>query len=419
MIGKQWLTRYASTDMRGSAIERSQNRQRKLDGIVAWYFDHVMGSLPLMLQAALLLLGCALSRYLWVVNITVASVVLGVTSSGMIIYIFIIIAGAASESCPYQTPGSHALHFLGPKVQNAPRSAASVVVSGFRRIAKRSQTVDTISLNVEVYRPWRPGGQIKSFLKDMVLEFPRALVIDIYRLGRVMIRTLAALPAGAYRLGSTVAGLFASYVRRARNQPHGTPPTPEHELDQQMAVSDFRCISWMLQTSLDKAVRLLSMKHLATMTTLVNSNPTLVAGCFNVFISCIKVNGGKVVITQGLEPLATVSAMCFLRTFHRLSSTDPTSSVLGDVRRRHDTIFPFDADFGGFPFYHAMAKIHDFANQAWAPHEIQWDNYRPSTLEHVTAARDMAEAAQVEFQKGQEVPCFILHFVLHSLSLYP
>ncbi|KAF9647585.1 hypothetical protein BDM02DRAFT_2634490 [Thelephora ganbajun] len=39
MLGKQWLNRYASIDMRGSAIERSQNRQRKFDGIVNWYFD--------------------------------------------------------------------------------------------------------------------------------------------------------------------------------------------------------------------------------------------------------------------------------------------------------------------------------------------------------------------------------------------
>jgi hypothetical protein len=39
MLGKQWLNRYASSDMRGSGIERSQNRQRKLDGIVSWRFD--------------------------------------------------------------------------------------------------------------------------------------------------------------------------------------------------------------------------------------------------------------------------------------------------------------------------------------------------------------------------------------------
>ena len=69
MLGKQWLNRYASVDMRGSTIERSRNRQRKLNGIVSWYFDHVMGSLPLMLQATLSLLGCA-PRYLWEINRT-------------------------------------------------------------------------------------------------------------------------------------------------------------------------------------------------------------------------------------------------------------------------------------------------------------------------------------------------------------
>ena len=112
VLGKQWLNRYASTDMRGTAIERTQNRQRKLDGIVAWYFDHVMESLPLMLQIALLLLGCALSRYLWGINIVVAFVVLGVTSFGVAFYIFIVGAGTAFESCPYQTPGARILQVL-------------------------------------------------------------------------------------------------------------------------------------------------------------------------------------------------------------------------------------------------------------------------------------------------------------------
>jgi len=118
MLGKQWLNRYASTDMRGTAIERSQSRQRKLNGIVTWYFDHVMELLPLMLQFALLLLGCALSRYIWEINTTVASVVLGVTLFGLICYAFIILAGTASVSCPYQTPGAQLLRYLWQKVPN-------------------------------------------------------------------------------------------------------------------------------------------------------------------------------------------------------------------------------------------------------------------------------------------------------------
>jgi glucan phosphoethanolaminetransferase (alkaline phosphatase superfamily) len=52
-----------------------------------------MESLPLMLQVALLLLGCALSRYLWEIDVTVASVTVAVTSSGVIFYLFIVVAG--------------------------------------------------------------------------------------------------------------------------------------------------------------------------------------------------------------------------------------------------------------------------------------------------------------------------------------
>ena len=112
MLGKQWLNQYDLASMRGSAIERGQNRQRKFDGVVVWYFEHVLDSLPLMLQAALLLFGLALSRYLWEINITVASIVLGVTSFGVLFYVLVVIAGTALESCPYQTPGAHVLRHI-------------------------------------------------------------------------------------------------------------------------------------------------------------------------------------------------------------------------------------------------------------------------------------------------------------------
>ena len=80
MLGKQWSNRYASVDTR------------------------VLESLSLMLQVALLLLGFALSRYLWEIDTTIAFVVVGVTSFGVFFYLFIFVAGATSDGCPYQTP---------------------------------------------------------------------------------------------------------------------------------------------------------------------------------------------------------------------------------------------------------------------------------------------------------------------------
>ena len=94
ILAKQWLNLCTPVDMRGTIVERSQYRQLKLGGIITWYFDRVMKLLPLTLQTAFLLLGCALSRYLWEINTTVASVFLGVTSFGVLFYLFIAIAGS-------------------------------------------------------------------------------------------------------------------------------------------------------------------------------------------------------------------------------------------------------------------------------------------------------------------------------------
>lgn len=112
MLGKQWLNRFGKVKVRGSEIDESRNRQRKLSGMVSWKFDLVMESLPLMLQSALLLLGYALSRYLWTVNLTVASVVIGITCIGLAFYVFIVIAATIAENCPFQTPASHILRLI-------------------------------------------------------------------------------------------------------------------------------------------------------------------------------------------------------------------------------------------------------------------------------------------------------------------
>ena len=78
VLGKQWLNRYIRRQG-GSAAERCGDRQRKLNGLQRWPFGIVIESLPI-LQLSLLLLGAALSRFLWGVNRMVASIVTGFTT---------------------------------------------------------------------------------------------------------------------------------------------------------------------------------------------------------------------------------------------------------------------------------------------------------------------------------------------------
>jgi hypothetical protein len=414
MLGKQWINRYASTGLRGSTIKRSQSRQRKHDGIVGWYFDYVMELLPLMLQAALLLLGCALSRYLWEVSITIASVVLGFTSFGLLFYLFILVAGTAWENCPYQTPGSTLFRYLGPTVWKILRSLGPMVWRIVKSTASsfgESRTIGTIAQNARGYRPFSPGGNFAGFLRNLVDEIPPALATDARRFVQAVTRSLYAPFAITYRL-----------VHRVHNRLRGMPPTPEQRSEHQPTVLDFRCTSWTLRTSLERPVHLSTLKYLVTITEYINFDSTVVIDCFNIFVGYVSVSNDKLVITQGLEELATLSARCLFQILRHLSPTHhSTSNVLADLRRRYNRSFPPNTELRGLPFYHAMANIRALVNDDWSPRNVQWTDYQPPDQELIPFASHMVESAWAEYQQTQNnrVPCWILRFALHFLSLDP
>ena len=398
MLGKQWLNRYASIDMRGSAIERSQNRQRKLDGIVAWYFKHVLESLPLMLQGALLLLGCALSWYLWDINTTVAFVVLVVTSFGALFYLFIVVAGAASDSCPYQTPGANAIRHVSGLV----RPAYALFVEHSR-----------IYFISGEYWGDMDGSDTTGDIIIKALSYPFMLLlmfaIDIFYLGRATLRH------------------FVVFARRARSWLFNTSPIPNQAFDNRATKLDFRCILWMLQTSLDKTINVSTLSFLRAILQLsgLDSSTTsaLVVNCFNFFSSCF-VTGDDFAImaTRGSEQLAGMSAMCFLRAFSSLSSREPTSTTIRDVRQRYRRVFPSLIDLRDLPCPIIMSAIHSLFAQPWIPMHIEWRRYNPSIDELVPFSRALGQAAQSEYRRGgdePELPYWLATFVLRFLSQDP
>jgi hypothetical protein len=111
MLAKQWLNRYLRNSG-GSTIERCGDRQRKCDGLEKWPLHFFVESLPVMLQAALLLLACGLCQHMWSINTPVASTLISLTGIGVMFYIGIVIAGMSSYACPLQTPISFALRGL-------------------------------------------------------------------------------------------------------------------------------------------------------------------------------------------------------------------------------------------------------------------------------------------------------------------
>jgi len=337
MLGKQWLNRYASVNMRGSAIERSQNRQRKLNGIVTWYFDLVLESLPLMLQFALLLLGSALSVYHWGIDTALASVILGVTVFGVILFAFVVIAGASPLSCPYQTPSAQVLRYLWQKV---PSCTAFFTVKGSA-----------------VQRP------------------------------------------EAY-------------------------PTPEQTFDREAIALDFRCISWILRTSLDRDINLLTLKFLASILMLPGFKTIIAADCFKILISCVRIADNQAAVIRGSEQLAATAAMCLLGALSHSLRVEPTSKILTDMDQQYNRIFPPALDLRGLPFRHTIHGIHNLFHRRDRPKGLNWKGVDPSAPGNLYLTHDLTNIAwycyvRFGFEGREKVPRWVLRFSLHSLLWSP
>ena len=335
MLGKQWLNRYASIGVRGSVVERSQNRQRKLNGIVTWYFDYVMESLPLMLQAALLLLGCALSKYLWNIKVVIAAVVLGVTAFGATFYVFIVVAGAIFESCPYQTPGAQFLRFL------------------WKRVPSRSVLFPTK----------RPTIQQSETQSDTAQTF-----------------------------------------------------------DGEVTPLDFRCISWMLKTSLDRSINQSTLKFLGSILANPGLDDEIVADCLNVLIGCINVtDDDRVVVTRGSEQLAEMAATCHLRSLSHLLVEQPSSTVPKDLHQRYKSAFPSMAKLRHLPFHRTVAAAHGLI--VGNSPDLDLDIVDPSTSETLWLTHNFVKIAWHQKNSGlkhqNRVDGWILHFSHHSLLRGP
>ena len=440
MLGKQWLNRCMPVDTRGTIIQRSQHRQRKFDGIVNWYFDNVMEALPLMLQVALLLLGCALSRYLWEINTTVASVVLGITAFGLLFYVFIVIAGAVSEDCPYQTPVANFLRYIPVAISHTPiflhrsaqgiflfiRNALRRVPSIFRRHSHIFHVLRLqFSIPLEISVTLRVLNKIYNGLR-----YPTFMDLsDVFDI-LFAILVLPVLPiVDLYKAIIWVFVSFTNWVRQVQLEQHTEQTTGQQIVGH---VLDLRCVLWTLQTSVDVPVRQSALEYLATIT-MDDSNPTqVVATWFGIFLNCVQVTGGSVTIIQGHELLAERFSLFFLHILSRVVVTDPLpKGVLEDVRQQFTGTFRSETNFGDLPVSRTLGIIHSvfcsdrrktFLTRSLASRAVQWNNYQPSGSEQTIVTPALVKFAQFGYKGSGErtkAPRWLLRFAVHSLSQDP
>ena len=414
MLGKQWLNRYASVDVGGSVIERSQHRQRKLDGVVTWYFEHVMESLPIMLQFSLLLLGCALSQYLWTMDTTIAVVILGATSFGVLAYILILITGTFNQSCPYQTPGSHSIRYLWRKSQSL-RGSFYTTYSSFRKIHVGSTFITLLRRERRwASEPWWSGDNVWWYLMHVTPRLPAMLAYDIFSVVRI------PLMSGFVCMRRIYHHFFMTPKSPEPLLPNGVSFDIINASEQQIHILDSYCISWMLGTSLDRDLIVVALELLMATSTFPTSDPTILLNCFNILAGCISIIENRAVVTQGSERLAEMAVTCFLTLLSHFMVIAPGSGVIEDVRQRYKRAFSPTTSFHGLQSSSTMTAIHHlFYTSAHGRRAVPWENFHPSPPEHGSVMRGLLLIAWSEYRRRQaykKVPRWILRFALRTLS---
>jgi hypothetical protein len=370
ILGKQWLNRYARVDMRGSIIDRSRDRQRKMNGMVTWKFDLVMECLPLMLQVALLLLGYALSNYLYFINKVVASVIIGFTGFGLLFYLLIVSAATLSYNCPFQTPASLVLRFL-IRFDDQHKKYLGKPGKWLRRIFRRKKR----------QRP-NPGGS--------------------YRLNRF----------GAFD-GSD---LNNHIELRTANPFDRSPPLFNEETDWDGYMLDSNCIAWMFEMSLDADVIMAIMKFIPDVVWHAGIRTTPLERLYGMVVECFDFSNGRPVVIPKLRKKAYLSAKALLHLAiqRKCIGNESDVAIFTSISRLHPVM---GSEHQGDSDLESTLGIIDrvFGNFD----RMDWQNFSFTVPHHTWMAHILLYRAWDVLGKGEPLPDDIKGFVLHSLRLDP
>ncbi|KAG9026561.1 hypothetical protein FRB95_008704 [Tulasnella sp. JGI-2019a] len=112
MLAKQWLQEYARTGQIGSVEDQVRRRADKFRGAQQWQLRLVVEALPNLLLISLGLFFIGLVDYLWMIDRTVALVVLVFAGVGVVFYGLTVLVGVVYTASPFQTAVSIAIRNL-------------------------------------------------------------------------------------------------------------------------------------------------------------------------------------------------------------------------------------------------------------------------------------------------------------------
>ena len=373
MLGKQWLNRYSAV-IHGSLIDRSRDRQRKMNGMATWRFNVVMEVLPLMLQAALLLLGYALANYLFTINKVIAWVIGGFTISGLLFYGLIVIAATISYDCPFQTPLSVFIHFV-TRFDNTHNKYLKKSRRWFRRafFGEKKQRLPG------------PGGS----------HAPGS----------------SGKPDGNDVDDHIELAMFGSYG--------SSPPLFEKETDWEGYVLDSNCITWMSEKVVDEDAVLGIMKFIPEVVWHPGIKTTPLGKLYDALLECFDCSSGRPVMITKLKEKAYLCAKALLHVAvqRKCIVCESDKSIFDSISNRHQNMrskLPKkDSDL------ESTLGIIDRVFNPNGFEKMPWDDFSFTPSHHAWMGRILLYRAWYVIVKGEPLPDDVKEFVLYSLRLDP
>jgi len=368
MLGKQWLTRYAQVDMRGSVVDRSRYRQRKMNGMTAWHFDLVIEGLPLMLQASLLLLGYALSNYLFIINRVVASVIIGFAGFGLLFYLLITSAATFSYNCPFQTPLSLIIHFL---------------------------------IHFD--------DKHKKYLRRTGKWFNHVFSCKKWR-WQVPKQGGAGVPH-AYDFNDT-----SDHIELFIPNP-STQPTMlfNKETDWEDYVLDSDCIIWMFDMCIDVDVIMAIMKFIPEVVWHAGIHTTPLQRLYDTMFECFDHSSGCPIVIPKFRDKAYLAAKALLHLIlqRKCIGKEHAAGVFESISSKHLPLAPESYD-GDSDLTSTLGIIDCVFGH---PKSINWQDFSFTTVHHVWMGHILLYHAWDVLQHCQSLPDEIKQFITHSFCL--
>ncbi|KAG8921731.1 hypothetical protein FRC01_000100 [Tulasnella sp. 417] len=191
MMAKEWLQSFDRTGQTGPLEEQARFRQRKFNGVQEWHLEAVIKFLPNLLLLSVILFFAGICLFLFPINTIVAGIVIAFSGIGAIFSGIVIVAGAASLACPYQSAASNALRRGSRGLAQPGRVVWRVVIRpAFRRTSEELRKVRTnmrpwtdflrakASSVVVTVRSWyrRSLGSDQSAGQDIMEQAPARLI---------------------------------------------------------------------------------------------------------------------------------------------------------------------------------------------------------------------------------------------------